>query len=1017
MATKDRVTIELYVDDQGTVKIINARKAVEDLGQAGKKGGDEMASGLQKAGDYSANLASQLGSVLGITLSVAGAAYMVEKGFSAWKNLIAGGIGMVDDYQKKIVGTSYILTTMSDVPAPDLSKAYGQWKEYFAWLYQQSLEADKKSAASAQEIFGVSVELAKKGVIAASKEEMDTIGRLTDLMKAVTPTYASLEQQARGEIEAMMSGTTRLGAQTALILAQIDPAFKKNIASAREQNTELEYLRSLLPQIKQYTTDLMGTWNAVSASLKSAWQVINLQAFGDAHRDVVGFAQQLGDRLVQNGQLTKEGEAAAAALGVAWSAAKGQVAGLLDYVINNGPEVISNVKAIASGVGAIGGAAISSIKWVSNLIQELNRASENPLIGALLGAGAGRYLGLGPWGMVAGGAAGFVAAGQRGNEAEVARGLARAQKEFEGYETPGEGLGLPYAPPGAPPRTPKTRRPPGGQGTGGGAGGGAGRDTSGTLESLIMQLRQEQAKLTEGAFAGIDAAYEKTVSKIRKLAMDEQQLREGMLAADEWREAKKQKVVEDFNLKHLRQMHQTTALQIAEDEKRLDSVQGNLNLENQVREEMDVHAVERAQKLALAEQQQAKGYYDSLAQSSVLIADQIAWKEKAWQLEKEISRTQLEQWFIGKDISAAHKDDYRQLLALTNQAKEYNLARQKAVDLGTLEGWAIERAGDVLKRGRSTIKDMLSGAESFGADTLGQAATGTLAQDNKSAKEFGKTAVQSMILEMNKRSFTQVWNNIAKLLEPKTPSSLGAGGVGALGGSTGMGLTSLSQVAELQKQAANGSVEAAEQLKNAAGHHRDAAGNITTSAGMTGLSATQLGLSAGGMLLAGIGVATGAQELIYASMVLEAAALLLEIAAYTDMFTFHGGGLVAHTGLLVAHGGLALDERLILAQTGEGIIKRDTMAEYARAGISFDMLNSGRLPLFSGGHLAGPPAPGGGGSTVQDNKQVHFNIAKGAINIIAPPKMTDREAENMVRRQILPALEKVMGNRGRSILD
>ena len=156
-------------------------------------------------------------------------------------------------------------------------------------------------------------------------------------------------------------------------------------------------------------------------------------------------------------------------------------------------------------------------------------------------------------------------------------------------------------------------------------------------------------------------------------------------------------------------MHQTTALQIDEDLSRLNNVKGNLDLEQKAREIMYQHAQDRSDKLALAENQQQKTYYDSLAQSSILIKDQVFWKEQAWQIEKKISEEQLEQWFKGKDITESQKDDYRAMLALTNAAKEYNLERQKSVDLGGLEGWAIERAGEALKKEKTTIKDLMTG--------------------------------------------------------------------------------------------------------------------------------------------------------------------------------------------------------------------------------------------------------------------------------------------------------------------
>lgn len=382
----------LLTVESNTVKIQEVSQEITKLGQNAEKAGEQggkagiqAASGLDGWAASAQNAGVQLLGVMGIVASVAGAAYLAERAFTSWYDLISGGISIVDDYQKKIISTSYILTTMSDIEPPDLSKSYAQWKDYFAWWYQQALDVDKRAAASALEINALGIELAKKGVVAQKEtwqEDVDTIGRLTDLMKAVTPTYMNFEQQARGEVQALMEGTARMGAQTAQILSQIDPEFKKNILNARATGTELEYIRSILPQIKQYTLDLMSTWDAVGASLKSAWSVINLSAFGAAHREVVAQATQLSNLLVDNGELTETGAKAAQALGSAWESAKVSVAALMDYVLNNTDEVVDKVKKVATTVGTIASAGIKAavavaetIDWLDKMYDKANKAT------------------------------------------------------------------------------------------------------------------------------------------------------------------------------------------------------------------------------------------------------------------------------------------------------------------------------------------------------------------------------------------------------------------------------------------------------------------------------------------------------------------------------------------------------------------------------------------------------------------------------------------------------------------
>lgn len=584
---------------------------------------------------------------------------------------------------------------------------------------------------------------------------------------------------------------------------------------------------------------------------------------------------------------------------------------------------------------------------------------------------------------------------------------------------------------------PKTKKPGGDDKTGGG---GKGRDTTDTLENLILQLRQEEAKLEDGAFGGIDAWYTKITEKIKNLAMDDKQLKDGMLAASELKSAKEEKVSADLNKWYLGQMHQTTAAQLAEDEKKLASVKGHAAEEGKVREVMAQHSQERSDKLALAENQQQKAYYDSLASSSILIKDQVAWKEQSWQIEKKISQVQLEQWFISKDLSAADEDNYRGLQALTNAAKDYNQQRQKAVDLGTLEGWAIERAGDSLKRSRSTIKDALTGVENYVTDAWTQGIEGALTKTKKDWKEVGQTVVQSMILELNKKSFTKIWDNIAKTLAPQAKKTTG-----------------------------DNSADTAEQLSVAAGGLQEASIGFN-------LNTAQFGLAAGGLLLSGIGIATNSQALVYAGAFLQVIALAIQVyemltaTTTTSQFTMsavalttsaaflkssataliaaaralassaskgggggiggilggalsfipgvgpllgaavsigggmiesgllgHSGLLVAHDGLLVAHNGLQPDERLVKVLTGEPILRREAMAAYTDMGMSFDDLNNGRLPVQ-------PVAVPYAGGSSRGGTPERFQATMPVTVILKSPE--GRELSRRQERQVVTLVRK-----------
>ncbi|MEW6658151.1 MAG: hypothetical protein AB1424_05800 [Thermodesulfobacteriota bacterium] len=106
---------------------------------------------------------------------------------------------------------------------------------------------------------------------------------------------------------------------------------------------------------------------------------------------------------------------------------------------------------------------------------------------------------------------------------------------------------------------------------------------------------------------------------------------------------------------------------------------------------------------------------------------------------------------------------------------------------------------------------------------------------------------------------------------------------------------------------------------------------------------------------------------------------------------FHQGGIVsAHQGLAVSPGAWGSEEQLILAQTGEGILPRETMARIGEK--NFEALRSGRFDLSSPG-----AAP-----RYDISIQVQSLDAAGVNRL---------DWDRLVQRHILPLLQKEAGRR------
>ena len=101
---------------------------------------------------------------------------------------------------------------------------------------------------------------------------------------------------------------------------------------------------------------------------------------------------------------------------------------------------------------------------------------------------------------------------------------------------------------------------------------------------------------------------------------------------------------------------------------------------------------------------------------------------------------------------------------------------------------------------------------------------------------------------------------------------------------------------------------------------------------------------------------------------------------------FHQGGIVAaHQGLTVSSGAWGDDEQLILAQSGEGILPRDSMARLGDQ--NFEALRTGRFEMT---RSAGSP-------------RLNFTIQVQSLDAAGVNRV---DWDRLVQRHILPMLQK-----------
>ena len=258
--------------------------------------------------------------------------------------------------------------------------------------------------------------------------------------------------------------------------------------------------------------------------------------------------------------------------------------------------------------------------------------------------------------------------------------------------------------------------------------GGAEKSLSG-LMNIIDQLEKEYAKFTQGAEAETDAWYQHMVNRIRGVAEVMQdpaqaQAKALELAGQVMIERKKRQE-EDYQ-GWLAEAYYDTEAKITNDrQKKLRDYLGNAQKQEEINAVFGLKLAEERSKKESELQGLVRGYYDSLAGLTPLLSQQLTYKQQALDLEKGISAAGLEREIIEKRIPAAQADELRGLLALTNQAKQFNLERDKwqTQVMGGLKGFALQQIQESETFGYKATLDLLKSFKDGFATSLADGLT------------------------------------------------------------------------------------------------------------------------------------------------------------------------------------------------------------------------------------------------------------------------------------------------------
>ena len=354
-----------------------------------------------------------LASFLGYAISIYGALNLWKSAIEGWYTLIKTGIDAVNDYRMAVISASGLMTSISDVKPPELEKAYGAWRKYFDWLYHESLATDKLVAASGREIFEAGMELAMRGLVPKTGQQVYITGLLVDMVKSVTKGLSE-KQQLWQEIRSLFEGKVRLGAQLLQKFQQVDPQFLSNLDAARNKAMKMgdavpvwELLEKVLKGMSYASNDMQNTMDSLVNTTKAGFQLLMIEAFGPAYDSIVKMGWGLLEVFYNQGYLTEQGQLLANILSQAWGNVESSVESYVNYIKDNPQVVVDIVNKMVNALTSAAQGAMAVAKAIVSIANEINALDITKLISLAAILGGIRTGGITGFAIAAAGAAGL----------------------------------------------------------------------------------------------------------------------------------------------------------------------------------------------------------------------------------------------------------------------------------------------------------------------------------------------------------------------------------------------------------------------------------------------------------------------------------------------------------------------------------------------------------------------------------------------------------------------------------
>lgn len=976
---------------------------------------NQAVSELQKLGINADKVAVNVGnaqkatnsfdkSMSGLIMTVSRIAALVG-GIYALTNAFKQGISIVDKYNVGIVGIAAQLTNLAKTgTGMSMEAVFEQNTGYAQTMYKAMALESANHFASLNEMQTVYNRLVQSGY-SVRLDEVAALGILADNIKLKTAGQ-NVEVQLNTEILALMQGQMRNGSLLAMELqSRLGPGWAKLVEKHKEAGDLLKWLADLYPGLTVANEKIKGTLQSQLATTQSLLDLVAIGGLSGAYSDIVNLIKQA------NSYLKEHGDELSGKIATAWSNISGSVSGIATF---------------------IGQATLALIDFGTNL----DRIAQNPLVGILWGAAAGSRLG--PWGALVGGAAGGAASLQSQNNSEVQRGIDRG-RGAGGIGPNGEGAESFYPMPNV--TSPAPIQPPKLPGSGAAGGGGKGGADNALKEAQklakeVDKARKDAMTAESEAFmflyklkeANIDmyASQSKNQYEIKGAYKDSYETLASLSpVVSEQNDYKRKALKLEIDIsKHTLEtkihdlgINETQAAQLRNLED-LTAQAKKYNFEMENNKGIKSWAYNRVKA-----DSQKNNWADAMNGLESFVTD--AWQQG---ITGALSKTKVDFMEIAKTMATSVLLNLgkkgiekgfgaiAELISGKSLGKIGTRSNPMVVEVTNMQG--VDKSFLPESKFDRTVKQAEKTAYSFDGGKAGglDSVQGTKALEKeynkylkmrtKGEKSFDK--LDDTLFKEDKKENQFISKDWMKLQQDRIQASNEfynneQASQSEYEMSFGSMLNNVSNLWLLGQAA-----------MTAAGVEGDTA-RIVSMIGF-GLKAISIlwnivkegalakAWEAGAAAYASVWSFVGFPVAVVLAPAMAAVAFAGTLAAASGggkaggggggAQTYHTGGMVGYS---VAHEGLMVDERLIKAQVGEGIIKRSTMDLYSRKGITFDMLNNGKVS-----------GEGGGGTVV--NSPVTYSPVINAIDARGVEAVLKQHGKTMVK-----TINREIGRHGKNL--